>query len=74
MMWKYSFLAEERIQSALREAERNRVANMVRNASKPVPSELPHTLLNRVTLYVSDVADRVVQVVRSWDPAAGSPA
>jgi hypothetical protein len=73
-MWKQAFLAEERIESALREAERNRVANMVRSASGPVPSDLRHRVLNRVTSYTSEAADRVVQVVRSWKPAAGSPA
>ena len=73
-MWKYSFLAEERVESALREGERNRVANMVRNSSRFGTSDLPNTMLNQVTSYASDAADRLVQVVRSWKPAAGSPA
>ena len=73
-MWKYSFLAEERVESALREGERNRVANKVRNSSRFGISDLPNSMLNRGTSYASDVADRVVQVVQSWKPAAGSPA
>lgn len=73
-MWKQAFLAEERIGAAFREAERNRVANKVRSASRFAAGGPPYTMLNRVASHTSDMADRVVRVVRSWKPAAGSAA
>ena len=67
-MWRYSFLAQERVQKALQEAEQSRAVQAVPETSRTALQALSNRVLNRVPYGVRDLAGWALHMVGFLQP------